>query len=73
MKTYTLLALFLATGDTYPERTGLSLMQCAGHAAMTRSQTAELYQFVGEVRYLCIPERSLARSSTDTHGIGPNE
>jgi hypothetical protein len=73
MKTYTLLAVFLATGDSYPERTGLSLMQCAGHAAMTRSQTAELYQHVGEVRCLCVPERSLAQSSTDTHGIGPND
>jgi hypothetical protein len=68
--TYTLLALFLATGDTYPERTGLSLMQCAGHAAMTRTQTAELYQYVGEVRYLCAPERSLARTETDEFGIG---
>jgi hypothetical protein len=55
--TYTLLALFVLTGDTYPERTGLSLQQCAGHAAMTRSQTAELYTYVGEVRYLCIEER----------------
>jgi hypothetical protein len=73
MTTYTLLAVFLATGDTYPERTGLSLMQCAGHAAMTRTQTADLYTYVGEVRYLCVPERSLARSSTDTHGIGTND
>jgi hypothetical protein len=71
--TYTLLAVFLLSGDTYPERTGLSLMQCAGHAALTRTQTAELYQYVGEVRYLCVPERSLARTSTDTHGIGPND
>lgn len=57
MITYTLFAVFLATGDAYPERTGLSLQQCAGHAAMTRQQTAELYQFIGEVRYLCIPEK----------------
>jgi hypothetical protein len=71
--TYTLLAVFLLSGESYPERTGLSLMQCAGHAALTRSQTAELYQYVGEVRYLCAPERSLARSSTDVHGIGPND
>lgn len=55
--TYTLLAVFLATGDSYPERTGLSLQQCAGHAAMTRQMTQELYQFIGEVRYLCIPEK----------------
>jgi hypothetical protein len=73
MKTYTLLAVFLLSGDTYPERTGLSLMQCAGHAALTRSQTADLYQHVGEVRYFCVPDRSLAQSSTNVHGIGPNE
>jgi hypothetical protein len=73
MKTYTLLAVFLLSGEAYPERTGLSLMQCAGHAAMTRTETAHLYPYVGEVRYLCVPERSLARSSTDTHGIGPDE
>jgi hypothetical protein len=54
--TYTLLAVFLATGDTYPERTGLSIQQCAGHAAKTRQETAYLYQYVGEVRYLCVPE-----------------
>lgn len=68
--TYTLLAVFLLTGDTYPERTNLSLQQCAGHAAMTRTQTVELYQYVGEVRYLCVPEKSLARSTTEQHGIG---
>ena len=54
--TYTLLALFVLTGDMYPERTGLSLMQCAGHAAMTRQMTQELYGAVGEVRYICVPE-----------------
>ena len=53
---YALIAFFLSTGESYTERTNLSLQQCAGHAAMTRQQTAELYQYVGEVRYLCIPE-----------------
>jgi uncharacterized membrane protein len=56
MTTYTLLAVFLLTGDAYPERTNLSLQQCAGHAAMARPLAAELYQYIGEVRYLCVPE-----------------
>lgn len=54
--TYTLIALFLATGTSYVERENLTLHQCAGQAAMIRSQTAELYQFIGEVRYLCVVE-----------------
>jgi hypothetical protein len=54
--TFTLLAVFLALGQSYPERTGLSLQQCAGHAAMARTQARELYTFIGEVRYLCVPE-----------------
>jgi len=56
--TYALIAFFLATGDSYVERTNLSLQQCAGHAAMTRQNTAELYQWVGEVQYRCVPEVS---------------
>jgi hypothetical protein len=56
MITYTLVALFVATGESYVERTGLSLQQCAGHAAMTRNETQHLYQYVGEIRYLCLPE-----------------
>ena len=58
---YALVALFLATGESYVERKGLSLQGCAGQAAMTRAATADVYQFVGEVRYLCIPQWSLAR------------
>ena len=54
---YTLIAFFLSTGDQYVERTNLSLQQCAGHAAMARPLAAELYQYIGEVRYLCIPEK----------------
>lgn len=53
---YALIAFFLSTGEQYTERDNLSLQQCAAHAAMTRQQTVELYQFVGEVRYLCVPE-----------------
>jgi hypothetical protein len=56
MITYTLFAFFVATGEMYPERTNLSIQQCAGHAAKTRTETQHLYQYVGEVRYLCIPE-----------------
>jgi hypothetical protein len=59
--TYTLIALFLATGQSYTEREGLSLQSCAGRAAMARMEAAEVFQFVGDVRYLCVPERSLAR------------
>jgi hypothetical protein len=58
MTTYALIAFFLATGDSYIERTELSLQQCAAHAAITRQHTDELYQFVGEVRYRCVPEVS---------------
>jgi hypothetical protein len=54
--TYTLLAVFVALGTQYPERTNLSLQQCAGHAAMARPLAAELYQYIGEVKYLCVPE-----------------
>ena len=56
MTTYALIAFFLATGDYYVERTELSLQQCAAHAAITRQQTDELYQWVGEVQYRCVPE-----------------
>lgn len=54
--TYALIALFVSTGDMYIERSGLTLHQCAGHAAMTRQKTQELYQYIGEVRYICSPE-----------------
>jgi hypothetical protein len=53
---YALIAFFLSTGDHYTERSNLSLQQCAGHAAMARTQAAELYDYIGEVRYLCLPE-----------------
>jgi hypothetical protein len=70
MTTYTLLAVFVALNQSYPERENLSLQQCAGHAAMARPLAEELYQYIGEVKYLCVPEHSLARSATDEHGIG---
>jgi len=77
MTTYTLVAFFLLTGHSYVERDGLTLQGCAGHAAMARQDMlpvqAELENRVGEIRYLCMPEYSLVRQFTDTHGIGPND
>lgn len=70
--TYTLVALFLLTGNAYIERTGLSLQACAGHAAVARQDILpvqeEIERAVGEIRYLCREERSLARSATETYG-----
>lgn len=54
--TYTLIALFLATGSHYVERQHLTLHQCAAHAAMTRAATDGIADRVGAVRYLCIAE-----------------
>lgn len=58
---YALVALFLSTGESYVERDNLSLQQCAGWAAMTRQETADLYQYIGEVRYLCVPKDNPTR------------
>jgi hypothetical protein len=55
----------------------LSLQGCAGLAAMERQALLpvqeELENRVGEIRYLCLPEYSIARRATDAHGIGPND
>lgn len=59
--TYTLIAIFLASGQVYTERTGLSLQSCAGRAAMARTEAIDLFEVVGEVQYRCTPERSLNR------------
>ena len=60
MTSYTLVALFLLTGDAYVERRGLTLQSCAGHAALIRQETLietpGLTELIGEVRYLCLPE-----------------
>jgi hypothetical protein len=74
MNTYSLVALFLLTGGQYIERDGLSLQGCAGHAAIARQEMLavqeQLEALVGEVRYLCLPERSLARVSREvSHGL----
>jgi hypothetical protein len=72
--TYTLVALFVLSGAEYIERDGLTLQGCAGFAALARQDLLpvqeQIESRVGEVRYLCRPERSLARVGTDTHGIG---
>lgn len=71
--TYTLLAIFLLTGQSYAERTGLSLQACAGRAEMARQEALALFQFIGPVEYRCAPERSLARSVTETHAMEPGQ
>jgi hypothetical protein len=63
--TYTLLAIFLLTGDAHIERQGLSLQSCAGRAAMARQEAAPLFQYIGEVQYECRAEYSLARKSVE--------
>ena len=74
---YTLVALFLLTGDVYVERSGLTLQGCAGHAAMVRQEMLavlpKLNKRIGEVQYRCVPERLLVRRTTDQHGIGPDK
>jgi hypothetical protein len=60
--TYALIVVFTLTGQSYTERNNLTLNQCAGHAAMARQQLLNVQErleaLVGEVRYLCIEERS---------------
>ncbi len=51
---YYLVALIVATGEVYVEREGLTLHQCAGHAAMIRQETQILHEYIGEVRYMCL-------------------
>jgi len=63
--TYTLLAIFLLSGDAYIERTGLSLQSCAGRAAMARQESEVLQGVIGGVEYRCEPERSLKRKSVE--------
>jgi hypothetical protein len=53
---YLLVAVFTLTGQTYVERSGLSLQECAGRAAMLRQETEHIFEHVGDFRYLCIPQ-----------------
>lgn len=61
METFSLIVVFTLTGMTYVEREGLTLQGCAGRAAMARQEMLsvlpKLNSRIGEVRYLCIPER----------------
>lgn len=59
--TYTLVALFVLTGKYYVEMSGLTLHQCAGHAAIIKQKTRELEPLVGEVRYICLNGGSIAK------------
>lgn len=67
--TYTLLAIFLASGNVYVERTGLSLQSCAGRAAIARQESQAVVPLVGGVEYRCEAERSLARKATEQRAV----
>lgn len=67
--TYSLIAIFLATGDVYVERRGLSLQSCAGRAAMARQESEGLQSRIGDIQYRCAPERSLARRVTEQRAV----
>ena len=58
--TYTLAALFLATGKMYVERRHLTLPACAGRLALLRSATLQdlvkLEPRIGAVEYRCIAD-----------------
>jgi hypothetical protein len=60
--TYTLVAVFMLTGQAYVERDGLSLQSCAGHAAMARQKAEEIASSIGPVRYMCLPGQIEVRS-----------
>ncbi len=53
---YMLVAVFVVTGDSYIERDRLSLQSCAAHAAMARANAEQLFDRIGVMRFLCIPE-----------------
>ena len=54
--TYMLVSVFVMTGESYVERRGLSLQECAGRAAMIKLETEEIFEHVGDFRYFCLPE-----------------
>jgi hypothetical protein len=64
---YTLIALFVLTGDAYIEREGLDVYTCPGRLALARRDYLEvkdkLHPGVGEIRFLCLPEHD-ARAVT---------
>lgn len=61
--TYTLLFIVLLADKIYITDRGLSLQECAGRAAMNRSEylAAGLVQKIGEVRYVCVAEHEGGR------------
>lgn len=65
--TYTLIALFILTGDVYIEQDNLSLQGCAGQAAIARQDylavLPKLNPKVGDIRYICLPSHD-ARAVT---------
>lgn len=71
--TYTLVALFVSSGQVYVEDRHLSLQACAGRAAMARQQYLSvlplLDEKIGPVEWRCVPE-SFKSEATNEHGIG---
>lgn len=59
--TYILVSVFVLTGQSYIERKNLTLYQCAGQAALLRQETEEIFEHVGDFRYLCLPQWSVRR------------
>jgi hypothetical protein len=53
---YTLVTLFLLTGEEYVEERGLSIQECAGRAALLRIETEEVAEHVEDFIYKCVPE-----------------
>jgi hypothetical protein len=53
---YTLVTLFLLTGEEYVEEKGLSIQECAGRAALLRIETEEVAEHVEDFIYKCVPE-----------------
>lgn len=58
--TYTLVVIFLLTGNVAIERENLSLHACIGQAAMAKKQFLEVQEQlqprIGDVRFFCMPE-----------------
>ena len=63
--TYILVAIFLATGQSWVEDRHLTLQHCAGRAAMARQEYMEvlpkLSEKIGPVQWRCVPEIALSK------------
>ncbi len=53
---YTLVTLFVLTGQEYVEEKGLSIQECAGRAALLRMETEAVAEHVEDFIYKCVPE-----------------